>query len=661
MLEALAKVGALNAFGHPAQVLLGPRRRDRRGPGDAARPDHRPDLAVRPGRGRRRGLRAPAAERDRGAGPRAPALGEGAAGAVPVRAPDGRGRRAGRPVRQRLFERPARRVARRSAGRHRRDRDRRPDGHHEGQGVDGDRDDGGPPGHRRGRRLPAAVRADRADLARRARSCWSPGGSTTRARRSRCWPTSSSSGTRRPPPARTPSPGRWPPATGTVLVDIRCMRAAGRLYERRASGPGRRDAAAPRARRPGPARWPCGGARHGARRPVRFAASGIERGRRRSTSRRSPRPSRSVPTSTRPVASRWRTSTTTSRPCRTKHARESWPTPPPTLRSTPGPGPVLHVRFAGTAPAGPGRRRHGDIQGRDARSTGRDAGGHPPAGAGWGSGAADGAAPRRRLRRRAAGGGPPPVRRRTRGAPPQLSRPSGTPDRPLGGQPAPVTRRICWTADSCSWYSARIALSVASSMSSSRAIWLTTAVSSAEIVPFAAPTAKQARRTSRRCSGSGQRLELAGDDVVLGPADGPGLELGHLGHEDGGRLIQPVVRLELALDRRRLLVADVEIGVRCTSQGVGGRRDQPGALRRHGIQPGDDPANGRGVAGRVGRNLVATGGFGGRRCGRAEEAAKHGASLSQRRRRRAMSRPFAWSGVVPEPGLEPGHPCGNGV
>ena len=49
------------------------------------------------------GLRAAAADRDRGAGPRAPALGEGAARAVPLGAPDGRGRRAGRAVRDRLL------------------------------------------------------------------------------------------------------------------------------------------------------------------------------------------------------------------------------------------------------------------------------------------------------------------------------------------------------------------------------------------------------------------------------------------------------------------------------------------------------------------------------------------------------------------------------
>ena len=67
----------------------------------------RPDLAVRPGRRRAAALRAPAAGRDRGARPRAPALGEGAARAVPLGAPDGRGRGAGRAVRDRLLGRPA--------------------------------------------------------------------------------------------------------------------------------------------------------------------------------------------------------------------------------------------------------------------------------------------------------------------------------------------------------------------------------------------------------------------------------------------------------------------------------------------------------------------------------------------------------------------------
>ncbi len=105
VLEALAKVGALNAFGHPAQILLGlddavaaaqATQRDRitgqtslfdLGAADAA------------------ALRAAAPDGHRGPGPRATALGEGAARPLPVRAPDGRGRRAGRPVRHGLLQR----------------------------------------------------------------------------------------------------------------------------------------------------------------------------------------------------------------------------------------------------------------------------------------------------------------------------------------------------------------------------------------------------------------------------------------------------------------------------------------------------------------------------------------------------------------------------
>ena len=124
--------------------------------GDPARPADRPDLPVRDGR--RCGCpRRSAAERPRDAHPGAPALGEGAARAVPVRASDGRDRRGHRAVRDRLLERPPRRVARRAAGGRRRHRDRRPDGHHQGQGDDGDRHAGGPAGHDRGGRLPAAV------------------------------------------------------------------------------------------------------------------------------------------------------------------------------------------------------------------------------------------------------------------------------------------------------------------------------------------------------------------------------------------------------------------------------------------------------------------------------------------------------------------------
>ena len=85
----------------PGADPAGPRRRARRRPGRAARPDQRPDLAVR--HGRRRGGRpgAPAPVHARDPGPRAPPLGEGAHGALPLRPPDGRGRGARRAVRDR--------------------------------------------------------------------------------------------------------------------------------------------------------------------------------------------------------------------------------------------------------------------------------------------------------------------------------------------------------------------------------------------------------------------------------------------------------------------------------------------------------------------------------------------------------------------------------
>ena len=167
VLEALAKVGALSPFGHPAQILLGPRRRRRGGAGDAARPDQRADVAVRPGRRRGLGSRAAAPDGHRGPRPRTASLGEGAARSVSLRASDGRGRRARRTLRHRLLERPARRIARRPARRRRRDRDRGAGRHHQGEVDHGDRDPRGPPGHDRGRRLPAALRTDDGHVARR--------------------------------------------------------------------------------------------------------------------------------------------------------------------------------------------------------------------------------------------------------------------------------------------------------------------------------------------------------------------------------------------------------------------------------------------------------------------------------------------------------------
>ena len=145
-------------------------------------------------------------------GPRAAALGEGAAGAVPVGSPDGRGRGPGRAVRDRVLGRSQGRVARRAAGGAGRDRDRDADDHHQGQVDDGRGDARGPPGHARGGRVPADLRADARRRGATARSCWWPAGSTIGARRRRCWPTRCGTGTR----SRSVAPrrsgarsGRW--------------------------------------------------------------------------------------------------------------------------------------------------------------------------------------------------------------------------------------------------------------------------------------------------------------------------------------------------------------------------------------------------------------------------------------------------------------------
>src|SRR4029079_6886329 len=174
VLEALIKVGALNTFGHPAQLLLGlddaiaaaqATQRDRitgqtslfdMGAADAMAFERPlPSATEVPGR-----VRPPAPVGARVPGAGATALGEGIARALPVGASDGRGRRTGRPVRQRLLGRLARREARRSAGRGRRDRDRPADRDRQAPGDDGDRDARGSPGLDRGRRLPAGVRDD---------------------------------------------------------------------------------------------------------------------------------------------------------------------------------------------------------------------------------------------------------------------------------------------------------------------------------------------------------------------------------------------------------------------------------------------------------------------------------------------------------------------
>ena len=75
------------------------------------------------------------------------------------------------------------------------------------------------------------------------------------------------------------------------------------------------------------------------------------------------------------------------------------------------------------------------------------------------------------------------------------------------------------------------------------------------------------------------------------------------------------MRLELALDRGGLLVADVEVGVRGAGERVRRRCDEPGLVGRHRLELGDDaPDRGRVAgdgSGAIGAGLGATAGSGG--------------------------------------------------
>ena len=100
VLESLAKVGALTCDRAPGAGPARARRRAGRRTGDAARPDHRPDLAVR----RRRATTRWSLERPLPETPETPVRErlrweKELLGPVPLRPPDGRGRRARRPVR----------------------------------------------------------------------------------------------------------------------------------------------------------------------------------------------------------------------------------------------------------------------------------------------------------------------------------------------------------------------------------------------------------------------------------------------------------------------------------------------------------------------------------------------------------------------------------
>ena len=280
-----------------ASTTRSPRARRRSATGSPARP-----RCSTSGGDDARGPRAAAPRDARDAGPRAAALGEGAARAVPLRPPDGRGRGAGRPVRDGLLRRPEGRVARRAAGRPRRDRDRDPDRDHEVEVDDGRRDARGPPGDARGRRLPADLRADDRDVARRRDPARRgpgrpPGRGGVAARRRRL-----GLGHGRRPRDRRRSRARSGRSTGAAAGG-----AAGRAASRRtatATGNGGGATGAGRGR----AGQGSGRSRRGRRRRRRCARARVAdprvRRSRRRTCRASPRASRSRPTRSRRTSPR---------------------------------------------------------------------------------------------------------------------------------------------------------------------------------------------------------------------------------------------------------------------------------------------------------------------------------------------------------------------
>ena len=166
VLESLAKVGALNEFGHPAQILMG--LDEAVAAGQATQHDRITGQVSLFDMG---AADAALFERPLPSVPEAPVrerlrwekellglyLSEHPMGEVADRV--------GR-LRDGLLGRPQGRVTRRPAARPRRDRGRLQDRGHAGPGDDGRCHHGGSPGLDRGRRLPEALRADRPDLVR---------------------------------------------------------------------------------------------------------------------------------------------------------------------------------------------------------------------------------------------------------------------------------------------------------------------------------------------------------------------------------------------------------------------------------------------------------------------------------------------------------------
>ena len=279
----------------------------------------------------------------------------------------------------------------------------------------------------------------------------------------------------------------------------------------------------------------------------------------------------------------------------------------------------------------PAGRRDGGLQGGAARPAGRDPGGDPRAGTGRRRATPHGAAAGRCLRLGPAGRGPPPARRRGRRPPAGLTR--GRRRRAclrVGlalGDPADGLHRrqqlVVLGADLVDGVLVEVKL--ARDLVDDRGL-----LGRDDPVLGADREARLEHRLA--LLGRRQRLELAGDHVVLGVADGPRLESRHLGDEDRRRFVEHAALLELLLDQLRLLVADVHVGMRRTRQDVGSGRDQAGALRRQGLEAPDDPPDGFGLTGRrrrLGEGLLRL--LGGGRVVGTEDATKHEDSLRRLR------------------------------
>jgi hypothetical protein len=306
-------------------------------------------------------------------------------------------------------------------------------------------------------------------------SCSSPGGSITRARKSRCSPTWQSIGTTPSHRARTHSPARSRRGTGEG-ADDRSRQAGRDQRERQRLGLPRAAAG-------------CRGRRRRGARPD--AADGV------ADPGRTPR--RPGPTAADRAADAGAHVRGAGRgpldddrdtePAVPDEARERILSPAASDANAPvdaRAGAVLHVRFARHAAP---ERLVGAMEAFKAGAA------RPPR-----------CDPRRHPRPGPSGGEPLPMELR-RGVAydaellAEVRRRLGRRrHRPSAGLIGPRDTADGLHDESSSWYSARTSLTVSWSRSSSRAIWLITEASSAVMVPFEAPIMKHARSMFRRCS-----------------------------------------------------------------------------------------------------------------------------------------------------------------